>query len=348
MDFSPEKIKRILVVRLDRIGDLVCTTPLFEALRHYFPKAKITLVTSQYTAPLFEEYPFIDRLIIYPKHKYLPSSARLQTFKGQIGVALKILSQKYDLAFGPKAHLQSKQALLVFLSKAPIRIGRAPRKKSRLWLTFCYNKVLSVQKKFQHEVDCNLELITPLGIDIKELKKFEPKLFISSQRERELLFELKKRNIQPKKYIVYHYQKRDTKRDWPWEYYLKTIKTLHKNFPNYQAIISGSLPIETSPKDQDLKIIFLKTKHLQHLAALIKNALLFISPDCGPAHIAAAFKVPQITIFPDYYDEGQLARWRPYSKKATILTPKKGHILVNWKEVLETALNVLSSMKIKN
>ena len=52
-------------------------------------------------------------------------------------------------------------------------------------------------KKFQHEVDCNLELLTPLGIDIKKLKKFEPRLFIF-KREKELLFELKKRNIQPK------------------------------------------------------------------------------------------------------------------------------------------------------
>ncbi len=342
MNFPPKKIKRILVVRLDRIGDLVCTTPLLEALRYYFPEAEITLVTSQYTAPLFEGYPFIDHLVTYPKHKYLPTSSRLQNFFSQIKVAFKILRQKYDLAFGPKAHLQNKQAVLVFLSKASIRIGRAPRKKSRRWLTFCYNRILPPQKEFQHEVECNLELLTPLGIDMKELKTFKPRLFISPQREKELLSKLKAKNIEPQRYILYHYQKRNTGRDWPWEYYLKVIETLNKKFPDYQMVVSGTLPQELfSGATKTLKIIPLRTEHLQHLAALIKNARLFISPDCGPAHIAAALSVPQITIFFSL-NEGHIARWRPYSNRAVILKPLEKNKLVNWEDVSETALTLLS------
>src|SRR5580765_494799 len=55
---------RILVVRTDRLGDVLLTTPVSTALRQAFPKAKITWLVRSYAAPLLENNPDVDSMII--------------------------------------------------------------------------------------------------------------------------------------------------------------------------------------------------------------------------------------------------------------------------------------------
>src|ERR1700733_4356025 len=55
---------RILVVRTDRLGDVLLTTPVSSALRKAFPEAKITWLVRSYAAPLLENNPDIDGVMI--------------------------------------------------------------------------------------------------------------------------------------------------------------------------------------------------------------------------------------------------------------------------------------------
>jgi hypothetical protein len=64
---NPEKI---LVIRRDNIGDLVCTTPLIHALRTRFPKARLDLLVNSYNAPLLVGHPDVDHLYVYTKAKH--------------------------------------------------------------------------------------------------------------------------------------------------------------------------------------------------------------------------------------------------------------------------------------
>src|SRR3981081_2973824 len=59
-----------LVIRRDNIGDLVCTTPLFEALRNRFPAARIYALTNSYNLPVLRSNPFIDEAFAYTKGKH--------------------------------------------------------------------------------------------------------------------------------------------------------------------------------------------------------------------------------------------------------------------------------------
>jgi hypothetical protein len=63
-------IRKILVVRDDHIGDLICSLPVFEALKKALPDARTTLVASSYNAQIAEGNPFIDHVLHYPKHKH--------------------------------------------------------------------------------------------------------------------------------------------------------------------------------------------------------------------------------------------------------------------------------------
>ena len=57
-------MNKILVVRTDRVGDVLLTTPVSTALREAFPKAKITWLVSPYTAPLLEHNPDVDQVLL--------------------------------------------------------------------------------------------------------------------------------------------------------------------------------------------------------------------------------------------------------------------------------------------
>jgi ADP-heptose:LPS heptosyltransferase len=62
---------RILVVRRDNIGDLVCTTPLFTALRRRYPDAWLGALVNSYNAPALDGNPDLDAVIAYTKLKHL-------------------------------------------------------------------------------------------------------------------------------------------------------------------------------------------------------------------------------------------------------------------------------------
>ena len=64
---------RILVIRRDNIGDLVCTTPLFSALRRHFPQARIESLVNSYNAPVLDGNPAIDAVHVYRKAKHRAS-----------------------------------------------------------------------------------------------------------------------------------------------------------------------------------------------------------------------------------------------------------------------------------
>ena len=52
--------RKILVIRRDNIGDLVCTTPLLAALRARFPDAWIGVLANSYNAPVLSGYPHVN------------------------------------------------------------------------------------------------------------------------------------------------------------------------------------------------------------------------------------------------------------------------------------------------
>ena len=67
---STEKSPRLLIVRRDNIGDLVCTTPLFRALRERYPAGWIGVLANSYNAPALAGNPDVDQVFVYTKAKH--------------------------------------------------------------------------------------------------------------------------------------------------------------------------------------------------------------------------------------------------------------------------------------
>ncbi len=67
---SPHSNPKILIIRRDNIGDLVCTTPLIAALRQRFPEGWLGALVNSYNAPVLDGNPDLDEVFVYTKAKH--------------------------------------------------------------------------------------------------------------------------------------------------------------------------------------------------------------------------------------------------------------------------------------
>lgn len=63
-------LSKIIVIRRDNIGDLVCTTPLLKALRDRFPAARIDALVNSYNRPVLAANGDVDHVYAYTKAKH--------------------------------------------------------------------------------------------------------------------------------------------------------------------------------------------------------------------------------------------------------------------------------------
>jgi len=73
---SASSIRKVLVIRLDRIGDMVITTPIFRALKEKWPDVQVTVLTNPVNKNIVINNPFIDCILVYDResmHKSLNS-----------------------------------------------------------------------------------------------------------------------------------------------------------------------------------------------------------------------------------------------------------------------------------
>jgi len=82
-DYQPMG-KRILLVKLAAIGDVLRTTPLLTGLKRVYPQSHITWVVDKEAYPLLQENPLIDRLLAFDFASTLP--LELETFDLVLGL----------------------------------------------------------------------------------------------------------------------------------------------------------------------------------------------------------------------------------------------------------------------
>jgi ADP-heptose:LPS heptosyltransferase len=88
MQIDKAQVKRILVITLSNVGDIMLTTPVIRALAGAFPAARIDVVVGPSGREVFERDPRIFKLMIYDKKASIAEKRRLQ---------LKLKQLKYDL-----------------------------------------------------------------------------------------------------------------------------------------------------------------------------------------------------------------------------------------------------------
>ena len=306
------KIKRILIVRTDRIGDVVLSTPLVTATRMAFPQAYIAIMVSPETQEIVAQNPDLNEVIVYDK------KLRHRSFFQTLCFAMHLKQKRFDLAL--ILHSTKRVSLVSFLAGIPRRIGYARGK-----MDFLLTDKLEYRKRLgeKHESEYSLDVLRSIGIEARP----SPLVMPVKESDEKALDDLLQENglQQGEKFIVLHPGASSVSKMWPQENFANLADILIEKFRVKIVLVSGpgQVDIGKGVKDQmklKHKVIFLCGRtSLGALAALFKRAALFISNDSGPVHIACAVGTAVISIFGRNEKGLSPVRWRPLGARAAIL-----------------------------
>lgn len=311
-----KNIRRIAIFRTDRIGEVLLSTPVIEALKNRFPQAEISFITSPYASDIVSNRLDLYEVIIFS------TINRGVSLLETLALSLKLRSRRFDLAVILNPHKMLH--LAAFLAGIPHRIGF-----DRKWGFLLNHKREDCKDEGRmHEVEYNLGLLETIGIKETSAAPFINVLSKASD-DIERLF--KERGIAPnKKSIIVHPGSSNPAKRWPAENFIELIKRLSAD-SSLNIIVSG----DSSEKTLCDKIVSAAAGSnvynlagllsLGQLAALFKAADLMITNDNGPMHIAAAVGTRVIAIFGRNIPGVGPKRWGPYGKGHIVfLTPGKG------------------------
>lgn len=301
--------KNILIVRTDRLGDVVLSLPLAAIIKKYSPQTKITFLLREYTKPLAVNNPFIDEVLILEEENGRPS----------IGKNVARLKNKFDACI--VAYPTFPIAQIIFLSKIPLRIATGYR-----WYSFLFNKKVYEHRKYgeHHELEYNVHLLHQLGINETVTK--ENVLFgLDSDKtaKEKITAELKSLGMDfTKPIVVVHPGSGGSAIDLPKEKLREVINKLAAE--RVEILITGSWAEKELCDSMvvNSKVINTAGKYnLTELTALIDCSNILIANSTGPIHIAAALGKNVIGFYPKFAAVSP-ERWGPYTNKAKIFQPE--------------------------
>jgi lipopolysaccharide heptosyltransferase II len=303
--------KNLLIVRTDRIGDVILSLPLASIIKKHLPNCKITFLVRQYTKALVENHPFIDNIILLEeKNGKIPLTSNIK----------KISRYKFDSAV--IVYPTFITALIIFLSRINNRIGTGYR-----WYSFLFNQKIYEHRKYaeKHELEYNVNLLTKFGIkeDVNpDNISFNLKPNSESLKNIEKI--LSESEINTKEpIIIIHPGSGGSSVDLPLEKFkLLTEKIADELTGN--IILTGSSSEKELCENLRVKpgILNLAGKlNLSGVIALISRCSIFIANSTGPIHIAAALDKYTIGFYPRIPACSE-QRWGPYTNKKVIFSPK--------------------------
>ena len=305
---SKKNPKKILLVRTDRIGDVVLTTPAIRAVRHNFPESFMAMMVQSYTSGVVKNNPHLDEVIIYDK------KGKDKSLRGSFKFVRALTREKFDLAF--IFHPTNRVNIITFLAGIPERIGYNKK------CGFLLSKKLP-EEKFKgekHELEYNLDVIASRGISAanKEVEMF------LSQEEEDFGPKFLGDNGLDKNIPLVAMQPGAScpSKRWPVERFAEVGKKLREFGPVNFVIIGSNEEaslLESLKKLLRGKVVTAQGLALGHLASILKRSPLFISNDTGPVHIAAAMKTPSVVIFGRKQPGLSPRRWRPWGEEHIIL-----------------------------
>ena len=310
--------RRILVIRMDLIGDLILSLTVVRALKRTYPEAEIDLLAIPASAKVAIFDPHLTRIITYdPKALFQPKNWR-QAWS----LIHQLRSRHYDLAISIYAHWA---ATLAVLSGAKRRVGYGPEAYPGFMTDSVPGGIPGRWRHWapldnKHEVDYCLQLAQAAGATLTPQDRI-PRLYVDEQTDLEVEQLLRQEGVQPgKPLIACHINSNNGQsKRWPIPHWATLIDRLIRQEGAYVVLTGapGDMPqIEAVIQRMHEHAINLAGKtSLTQLAALLQRADLLISGDSGPLHMGVACGTPIIGI----YGPTNPSLGGPVSPDATIL-----------------------------
>lgn len=310
---------RILIVRRDNIGDLICTLPLISAIRQLYPAARIDILVNSYCAPVVLGNLDLDHVYIYTKAKHKESGeSTLGVYWRRLLLTLKLRWARYDWLVLANVSCQPR----------PLRWAKQVGAKRVVGFTEAgcqgaetiTDPIPLVGGQGKHEVEYLMALLQPFGVvDKASAARIAP--------ERDALLRaqmaLALARTLGKPLIGINLSARLPSQQWPASRFIELIGLLKGRYHCILFWAPGSASNAGHPGDDEKaaevaapfnagEVTSMPTQQLSELIAGISSVDLLVTADGGALHIGAACGKPEVVMFGDS-DSTQWYPWRvPY------------------------------------
>lgn len=280
--------QRILVIAMRHLGDVLLSTPLISSLHQAYPDAEIDLLAYKNTAPILNGNPDLHEIIVVSNKPNRSESFAL----------IKKIFRHYDLAVVTQT---GDRPMLYSLLAAPIRIALTPDKQTKgWWKRYTASGWAEFDDINTHTVLQNLQLMDTLQ---------QPKCFRLTPPIPAHLTP----PLPVKDYAVLHTYPLWTYKQWTTQGWKQAAEYLLSQ--GIDVVLSGGPAkdeleyVKRLHRQLPQSVINLAGKtSLSQLSALITESILYIGPDTGTTHLAAATGTPTIAVF----GPSNPVKWTPW------------------------------------
>lgn len=314
----PESIKKILVFKLDHIGDVLMTTPALKALKSRYPDASLTVVVGSWSKDILKDNPDISEILLYDAYWLNRTKNKKFNIKKTLDFIKELRKRRFDIFYSFRGDFIG--ILMSSLLKIPFRIGFNNGGGGFL-LTHPITPIENI-----HQVEQFLNAIKVNGLTHKYITMVsdtDKKMKIAvSEVERRFTDTFIKRNGNNRNFIGFHIGAGYPSKLWTPEKYGIIIKRLYDEFGIHAILVGGEEDraifkrIESVIRDTN-SINCIGVTNIKETAALIEKCKLFIGNDSAPVHIAAAIGIPVIVIFSAANNP---VGWKPFGSNVTCIT----------------------------
>ena len=318
MQKDSRQLQNILIIHTHGgMGDLLLSSVLAEALHRCYPGCRVTFWAQRKFASLLDHHPFVDARIDLDPAASLRDNARL------------LRSEHFDVVLIPWS--VSRHAWLTWRAGIPTRVGQG----GRLTYSFLFTHPVQVRSRqgdvTSHWTDIQLDYARILGCDIPP--DLLPVVITTPAEKETAAAHLRELGFASQRPICGLHICKGLAVDetrWPLDRFVDiAVGLLGQGFDVILTGTANEQPLTAQvaaraqamlPTDASARLIdFAGASTLRETAALIERLNVFICPDTGTGHLAAALGVPVVSIFPVRSDIP--ARWRPAIDAHRIIRP---------------------------
>jgi heptosyltransferase-1 len=313
-DLSKRDFRKILLIKLSALGDVVQTIPVVHSMRRRYPQARIDWLISSPLAPLLRDHPAFDHTLEFVREEWI-KPWRLAPFASSARLAAQLRATKYDLVLDLQGQLRS--AAFAFASGAPVRIGfdrprasvwnASPRKfpeetrkhawqgaREGSWLAYTHH--IPVPTLDVHAVDRYLSVGPLLGLDDGPADFSFP---IPEDATKRIDALIDYYGAEGKKLAVLAPGTIWETKQWRSDGFAEVARYfVQKGF----AVMLIGAAHERAACDEVARLApgtvnLAGETTLPELAALIRRSAISVTNDSGPMHLAVAVDRPVVSIF---------------------------------------------------
>ncbi len=312
----PTEIRKILLIQLGDIGDVVWTTPSIWAVKNSIPDSKVSVLVKDGFGGLLEADPSIDRIFEVKRYR----GNIFSQAAGQLSFLKDLRAQHFDLVVDLR--LGDRGAWMSFLSGAPLRVTMHHPEGVPFWRKyfFTHGIVPAAPVHTRGATDQSLRILRKLSIDTDDII---PRLWVADSVKRSGQAILAREQVDSLEYwITINPYSRWQYKEWSDQKWVAIINWLWHDCA-IPVIVIGS-PAERPKAEALIRQCAVRVFNLAglttlaELAYVLSRSQLHVGVDSAAPHIAAATGTPTMTI----YGPSSWKDWAPLGKGHRVILPE--------------------------